>query len=81
MKEGGYVTSIYKNTNGQFEELTYTNFIKVWLGSVEWDDYDSDGDLDILAVGATVPQTEYEPISKIYLKIVRTEVVKEIEIQ
>jgi len=67
--EGTYVTTVFKNENGSFIEIPTSNITAVWLGNVEWGDFDSDGDLDILAVGATIPQTEYDPISCIYENI------------
>jgi len=47
---GGMQTSIYRNTNGEFEQIN-TNIIGLSAGSVEWGDYDSDGDLDVLIMG------------------------------
>ncbi len=64
--DGSYTTSIYKNDDGTFELLNDTDFTKVWLGAVEWGDYDSDGDLDILVAGATVSQTEYDQVFSVY---------------
>jgi len=67
--DGTYVTTVFKNENGSFIEIPTSNITAVWLGNVEWGDFDRDGDLDILAVGATIPQTEYNPISSIYENI------------
>ena len=47
---GGMRTYLYKNTNGEFEQIV-TSIMGLSAGSVEWGDYDSDGDLDVLIMG------------------------------
>jgi len=49
---GSYITKIYRNNAGIFEEVTNTNLTGVQFGSVAWGDYDNDGDLDILLSGS-----------------------------
>jgi hypothetical protein len=45
------VTKLYRNDDGIFNEVTGTGFVNVYEGSVDWGDYDNDGDLDILLTG------------------------------
>lgn len=45
-----YISKIYRNNNGQFEEMK-SELEGVSFGSVAWGDFDNDGDLDILLTG------------------------------
>ena len=48
----GPFTKLYKNNgNNSFSEVQGLNFEGLYNGSVEWGDYDNDGDLDILLMG------------------------------
>jgi hypothetical protein len=50
MMDGSMHIKLYRNESGVFEEVS-TDFTGMKNGSVEWGDYDNDGDLDILATG------------------------------
>ncbi len=65
-KSRNYITTIFKNDNGTFSELSGLNISAVCLGNVEWGDFDRDGDLDILAVGLFANEPEIISISRIY---------------
>jgi predicted nucleotidyltransferase len=56
------VSKIYRNNGSTFIEQTTIPFTGVKNSSAEWGDYDNDGDLDLLLIGATVSTR----ISKIY---------------
>jgi len=45
------VTKIYRNDNGIFNEIN-AHIVGAFRGSVQWGDYDNDGDLDILITGS-----------------------------
>uniref|UniRef100_UPI00321651A8 T9SS type A sorting domain-containing protein n=1 Tax=uncultured Draconibacterium sp. TaxID=1573823 RepID=UPI00321651A8 len=68
-ESGTYITTIFKNDNGTFNELSDLNISAVCLGNVEWGDFDRDGDLDILAVGLFANDPEKVSISRIYENI------------
>ncbi|RMG24135.1 MAG: hypothetical protein D6730_13110, partial [Bacteroidetes bacterium] len=59
------VTEIYKYfpDEGIFDDIATPEITKVKLGSVDWGDYDGDGDLDILITGQDTDTTR---ISKVY---------------
>jgi hypothetical protein len=62
----GPISRIYKNNgNNTFAEQTGISLTGVINSSVEWGDYDNDGDLDILLTGAGNPSGTIR-ISKIY---------------
>ncbi len=44
------VTKIYRNENGNFEEIQ-TSIIQLFDGATAWGDFDNDSDLDILITG------------------------------
>ncbi len=46
-----YITKIFKNNNGIFNEIT-GNFAGIRYSKCRWADYDADGDLDLLATGS-----------------------------
>ena len=49
---GSRISKIYRNNGGNsFTEVTNSTIPGVGWGSVEWGDYDNDGDLDILLTG------------------------------
>jgi len=61
------VTKIYRNDGADvFTEQTSISLVQLLYSSVAWGDYDSDGDLDILLIGAYGTDPVYVPVSKIY---------------
>jgi PKD repeat protein len=63
----GPVTKIYRNDGANvFTEQTSISLTGVYYSSVDWGDYDNDGDLDILLTGATGLDPNFNPVSKIY---------------
>ncbi len=60
---GNYVANLYRNNNrtGQFT-VVYTGISGVVNGSVQWGDFDRDGDPDLLITG----ETEQGRVSRIY---------------
>ncbi|MDY8134325.1 FG-GAP-like repeat-containing protein [Aquimarina sp. 2201CG5-10] len=62
---GSRISKIYTNTAGTFTELATANLAQVSFSSVDWGDYDNDGDLDILLTGIE-GSTASASISKIY---------------
>lgn len=62
------ITALYANNQGTFSEVTTAHLTGVGVGSVEWGDYDNDGDLDLLLCGATVNSIDDKrPITRIYI--------------
>ncbi len=56
------VTKLYRNDMGQFTEIS-TDIPGVSYGSVDWGDYDNDGDIDLLLTGNVGDNTK---ITKVY---------------
>jgi hypothetical protein len=50
---------IYKNDNNNFVRMYRQVYTGINLGSVDWGDYDKDGDLDLLATGFTFNDPAY----------------------
>ena len=58
------LTKLYENDgSGGFSEDTDANLTDVGAGSVAWEDYDGDGDLDLLITGAA---SGFTAVSKLY---------------
>jgi len=58
-----YIAKVYRNDAGTFTDIN-ANLAGTRGGSVDWGDYDSDGDLDILITGAR--GWDSDPITKLY---------------
>lgn len=54
----GMETHIYRNDNGQFEDMNI-KIPPMWYGSMQWGDFDKDGKLDLLVCGGTVTRPGY----------------------
>jgi PKD repeat protein len=66
-KPSNPLTKIYRNDGGDvFTEQTGISLMPLFYSSVEWGDYDNDGDLDILINGASGTSPNYNRYSKIY---------------
>ncbi len=61
-QQGKFQTKLYKNEKNGFFSFVPVNFANVRSGSVNWGDFDHDGDLDLLLTGETVSG----PVSIIY---------------
>jgi hypothetical protein len=48
------ITRIYRNDEGNFVDIE-AEIMGLWMASVNWGDYDNDGDLDILISGTSNP--------------------------
>ncbi len=59
---------ILKNHNGAFEILT-TNIQKIIFGSLKWQDFDCDGDLDIIVFGSLVGDSSKGFSTKLYKNV------------
>lgn len=59
------ISKIYRNDSGNFSDIS-SSIQPVFISSVAWGDYDSDGDLDILLTGANSASTS---ISKVYQNV------------
>ena len=56
-------SKIYENTGSSFVEVFQDELVKVGFSSVDWGDFDNDGDIDILITGQ---DDSYQQHSKIY---------------
>lgn len=63
---GGYNLRaiVYRNNSGTF--VSIDSLTGVFFSSVEWGDYDNDGDFDILLTGATSNSIPFNPVTKLY---------------
>ena len=62
------VTKIYRNDGSDvFTEQAVNQITALYHSSSEWGDYDNDGDLDLLITGATGPDPDFKPVSKIFM--------------
>lgn len=63
---GQHRTIVYENQGGQFVEKN-TGITNLYLGSCDWGDYDLDGDLDLLLMGASKQDfSRRDPLTVIY---------------
>jgi hypothetical protein len=63
-KGGSYVSAIYKNNSGAFTDIG-AGLQDVWKSSLDWGDFDNDGDIDLLLTGNT-SEDILSGIEKIY---------------
>ncbi len=61
-QQGRFQTKLYNNEKNGFFSIVPEHFVNVRSGSVDWGDFDHDGDLDLLLTGESVSG----PVSKIY---------------
>jgi len=61
-QNGKFQTRLYNNKDNLYFNTVYPNFMAVRSGSVDWGDFDHDGDLDLLLTG----ETYNGPVSIIY---------------
>ena len=59
------ITKIYENNSGTFTDIN-AGIASVIYSSIDWGDFDNDGDLDLLLTGSTTDHPNYTQISKIY---------------
>jgi predicted nucleotidyltransferase len=64
----GYIAKIFRNTDGNFEEDTNSNFTGVQYSSAAFGDYDSDGDLDLLVTGYSYSSKLYRNTGNHYIE-------------
>ena len=63
-KDGVIITLIYKNIEGRFTYV-YTSLPGFWRNSLDWGDYDNDGDLD-LAISGWTSDDSLSSVTKIF---------------
>ncbi len=61
-QDGRFQTRLYNNDGNLHFNAVFTDFVAVRSGSVDWGDFDHDGDLDLLITG----ESYNGPVSKIY---------------
>jgi hypothetical protein len=61
-QDGRFVTRLYKNQGNGYYALAFPSLINVRTGSVDWGDFDHDGDSDLLITG----ESASGPVSRIY---------------
>ncbi|MEX0821251.1 MAG: VCBS repeat-containing protein [Rhodothermales bacterium] len=63
--EGAFVTGVYRNDGGAFVDAGY-NLPRLAFGSVDWADYDRDGDPDLLLSGGRLDPRFLLGIARVY---------------
>ena len=61
-RDGRFQTRLYNNDGNLYFNAVFTDFVAVRSGSVDWGDFDHDGDLDLLITG----ESYNGPVSKVY---------------
>ena len=61
-QDGKFQTRLYNNDHGHAFNPVFVDFVAIRSGSVDWGDFDHDGDLDLLITG----ESYNGPVSKIY---------------
>jgi len=61
-QDGRFVTKLYKNEKGGYFSLAFPALTNVRTGSVDWGDFDHDGDPDLLITG----ESASGPVSRIF---------------
>ena len=58
----GFASDVFENTGNDTFVATNSTIIDVWAGSLDWGDYDNDGDLDLLLIGGSGQNTFHTKI-------------------
>ena len=61
-QDGRFVTKLYKNDGNGYYSLAFPALVNVRTGSVDWGDFDHDGDPDLLITG----EASSGPVSRIF---------------
>ena len=62
----GQSSRLYRNNNGTFTNITSISLTAMSLCSVGWEDYDNDGNLDLLMAGSSIAGVQSYPTLRLY---------------
>ena len=62
----GQSSRLYRNNNGSFTNITAISLTAMSLCSVAWEDYDNDGNLDLLMAGSSIAGVQSYPTLRLY---------------